>query len=150
MKKLILLAAVVSLTVSAFSQKRIAQVKTREDFLNEEYCSGFFKTVDADYFDFLDDGISNSAMGYFNVLDWLQGRVAGLQIYRTRFNQSIPVIRGQVAAVFIDEIRVDYGFLTALPVTDIAMIKVIKGPFYGSWGGGGGAIAVYTRRGMDT
>jgi hypothetical protein len=44
---------------------------------------------------------------------------------------------------------VDYDYLSMLPVTDIAMIKIIKGPFVGGWSGAGGAIAIYTIRGED-
>jgi len=36
-----------------------------------------------------------------------------------------------------------------LPVTDIAMIKVIKGPFAHPLAGTGGTIAIYTVRGGD-
>ena len=39
------------------------------------------------------------------------------------------------------------GYLDMLPVTDIAMIKIIKGPFVGAWDGAGGAIVIYTIRG---
>jgi hypothetical protein len=84
-----------------------------------------------------------------NVLDWLQGRVAGLHIYNAKYNTRIPYIRNQRAGVFVDEIRVDYDFLSMLPVTDIAMIKVIKGPFGNTSGGPGGTIAIYTIRGDE-
>jgi hypothetical protein len=147
MKKLFLIITVIGFSISAFSQKRIAQVKTKEDLLNEEYYSGLFNTQHADYFDFLDDRVNTSAMGYLNVLDWLQGRVAGLQVYTTRNNLRIPFIRNQRAGVYVNEMRVDYDYLNMLPVTDIAMIKIIKGPFVGGWGEAGGAIAIYTIRG---
>lgn len=149
MKKVLLFILISTFSISAFSQKRIAPQKTREEILNETYCTGLFTTLDADYFDFLDDRVSNSAMGYLNVLDWLQGRVAGLQIYNAKYNTRIPYIRNQRAGVFVDEIRVDYNFLSMLPVTDIAMIKVIKGPFGNTSGGPGGTIAIYTIRGGD-
>jgi len=147
MKKLFLIFAVIAFSIPVFSQKRIAQVKTRQELLNEEYCSGLFNTQNADYFDFSDDRVNTSAMGYLNVMDWLQGRVAGLQVYTTRSNLRIPFIRNQRAGVYVNEIRVDYDYLNMLPVTDIAMIKIIKGPFIGGWGGSGGAIAIYTIRG---
>lgn len=148
MKKLFLITTIVAFSITAFSQKRIAQVKTKEELLNEEYC-GLFNTLHADYFDFLDDRVNSSAMSYLNVLDWLQGRVAGLRIYTSRNNLRIPLIRNQRAGVYVNEMRVDYDYLNMLPVTDIAMIKVIKGPFFGGWGGAGGAIAIYTIRGED-
>jgi len=147
MKKLFFIIMILAFSISTFSQKRVSPSKSKEEILNETYCSGLFNTPDADYFDFLDDKVNASAMGYFNVLDWLQGRVGGLQIYTTRNNLRIPFIRNQRAGVYVNEMRVDYDYLNMLPVTDIAMIKIIKGPFIGGWGGAGGTIAIYTSRG---
>jgi len=149
MKKLFLIISIIAFSIPGFSQKRIAQVKTKEELLNEEYCSGLFTTHQADYFDLLDEKLNASAMGYFNILDWLPGRVAGLQVYTTRNNVRIPFIRNQRAGVYVNEVRVDYDYLSLLPVTDIAMIKIIKGPFVGGWGGAGGTIAIYTIRGEE-
>ena len=89
-----------------------------------------------------------SASGYTNILDWLQGRVAGLQVFNY-MNNRIPVIRNYPAAVFVDEMRVDAGYLNLLPVSDIAMIKIVKTPFIGSWGSAGGAIVIYTKDGDE-
>jgi TonB-dependent Receptor Plug Domain len=147
MKKLFLIIIVAIFSIAAFSQQRLARVKTKEELLNEEYCSALFNTQQADYFDLLDDKANTSAIAYLNILDWLQGRVAGLQIYTTKNNLHIPFIRNQRTAVYVNEIRMDYDYLNMLPVADIAMIKVIKGPFAGGWGGAGGAIAIYTIRG---
>ena len=147
MKKLFLILIVTLFAIPLFSQKRVSQVKSKEELLNEEYCSPLFNTSNADYFDLLDDRVNSSAIAYLNVLDWLQGRVAGLQIYRANNNLRIPFIRNQRATVFVNEIRMDYDYLNMLPVSDIAMIKIIKGPFFGGWGGAGGAIAIYTIRG---
>ena len=147
MKNLFLIIMVLAFNISAFSQKRIAHLKTKEEMLNETYCSGLFNTLHADYFDFMDDGVNASAMGYQNILDWLQGRVAGLRIVTTRNNLRIPVIRNQIAGVYVDEMWMGYDFLGMLPISDIAMVKIIKGPFAGGWGGAGGAIAIYTIRG---
>lgn len=149
MKKLIFILSVLVFSMPGFSQKKLAQSKTAEQLLNEEYCSSLFSTRHADYFDLLSDNATASATAYFNILDWLQGRVAGLQVYTARNNTRIPVMRGQAATVFVDEMRVGYDFLNMLPVADIAMIKIIKGPFIGNFGGAAGAIAIYTIRGND-
>jgi len=46
--------------------------------------------------------------------------------------------------------RMDPSYLNVLSVNDIAMIKVIKGPFAGAIGnGGGGTIAIYTIKAND-
>jgi len=146
MKKLALLLMVCLSTIAAMGQKRIAS-KSPEEKLNEEYCSGLFKMDDGIIFDLLSD--NTTANSYFNILDWLQGRVAGLQVFTLRNSVRIPVIRGQQTSVYVDEIAVSPDFLNSLPVTDIAIIKVIKTPFLGGFNGGGGAIAIYTIRGED-
>jgi hypothetical protein len=46
--------------------------------------------------------------------------------------------------------QVDPSILNDIPTADIAMIKVLKGPFVGAVGnGGGGTIAIYTVKGDD-
>jgi hypothetical protein len=144
MKKLILSAIILISIITAFSQKRTAHIKTAEENLNEKYCSGLFKTPEGTYFDMLNDNATVSAGGYLNILDWLQGRVAGLQIYTARNNDRIPFIRNSRAGIYVDEILVSADFLNSFSVTDIAMIKIIKGPFAGGFNSPGGVIAIYT------
>jgi hypothetical protein len=115
---------------------------TYQEKLNEEYCSGLFHSTDGIIIDVSSDA---SARAYFNILDWLQGRVAGYQVYKNRYGTSIPVIRGGVPAVFIDEIQVSPAGLNSISMNDIAIVKIIKTPFYGGFNGGNGAIAIYTK-----
>ena len=61
----------------------------------------------------------------------------------------MPVIRGAVPGVYVDEILVPLNFLDALNVNDIAIIKIIKTPFLGGFNGAGGAIAIYTIGGEE-
>ena len=117
---------------------------SREDRLNKEYCSPLFDTQNGVYFDMLRDPQAVSAFSYQNILEWLEGRVAGLQVYRTGNNERIPYIRNSVAGIYVDEVWRDPGFLDNFPISDIGMIKVIKGPFLGGYNSPGGAIAIYT------
>ena len=146
MKKIFLIAALITITVGAMAQKYTSRVKSPKELLNDRYTSGLFKNAEGTIFD-----IENETIGaYFNILDWLEGRVAGLQVFVSGSGVRVPVIRGSVATIFVDEMRMDALFLNALPVNDIAMIKVIKGPFAGAVGnGGGGTIAIYTIRADD-
>ncbi|MFT4016921.1 MAG: hypothetical protein QM668_08145, partial [Agriterribacter sp.] len=58
------------------------------------------------------------------------------------------MIRGSQVGLYLDEMQVDASAISNLPVSNIAMVKVIKGAFLGGiGGGGGGAVAIYTRRG---
>lgn len=147
MKKSILTIFILAITVGAFAQSYPAS-STRAQQLNEAYCTGLFNTPDGTYFDLENDAEAIGVNSYLNVLDWLQGRVAGLQVYQYR-GIRVPIIRNQLAAVYLDEMRVDYNTLNMIPVSDIAMIKVIKTPFAGLWGAAGGAIAIYTKGGEE-
>lgn len=149
MKKIVLLVFTSIIGIITFAQRYSGtKYQSAQEKLNNEYCSELFKTHDGIIFDLQND--NESAKTYSNVLEWLQGRVAGLQIYYTRSGTAVPFIRYTRATVFVDEMQVDPGFLNTLPTTDIAMIKVIKGPFVGAVGnGGGGTIAIYTLKGDD-
>jgi len=149
MKKIVLLvcASVLSFTLLAQRYPGNRGISTEEK-LNNEYCSGLFKTHEGAIIDLAND--NETAKSYLNVLEWLQGRVAGLQIYYTRSGTPVPFIRNTRASIFVDEIPVDAGYINNLPVADIAMIKIIKRPFVGAVGnGGGGVIAIYTLKGDD-
>ena len=148
MKKHILLLLLITLGFIAEAQmygnKRPV---SREEQLNEEYCSPMFKTAHGTIFDFTDD---IAAQGFTNILYWLQGRVAGLNIYTSRSGVAVPVIRNQYATVFLDEMPVQPSTVNMLSTADIAMIKIIKGPFGGNMMyGSGGAVAIYTFRGEE-
>jgi hypothetical protein len=143
MKKIFLIAFAIVLGFSATAQSyKGSAPKTPQEKLNEEYCSGLFKSTDGTIFDMT---AYDNAFGYLNILDWLEGRVAGLQIFKSRIDgSSIPVIRGTVAGVYLDEIPVSLSTLNSISASDIGIIKVIKTPFMGGFNGGGGAIAIYT------
>ena len=147
MKKITLLMLISVLGLALSAQRYTGKnYISPQDKLNDEYCSGLFKTHDGIIFDLQNE--NESAKSYSNILEWLNGRVAGLQVYYTRYGTPIPFIRNTRSSIFVDETAVDPGFLNTLPVTDIAMIKVIKEPFIGAIGNGaGGTIAVYTIKG---
>ena len=137
-KLLILLLAGLGTAVSA---QQSLNYKTPEEKLNEEYCTGLFKTTDGTVIDITSQ---SSVSAYLNILDWLNDRVAGLQVYTSRTGVTIPVMRGRIPNIFIDEFQVSASTVTALSIHDIAMVKVIKQPFLGGFNSDGGAIAIYT------
>jgi hypothetical protein len=143
MKKILLIAALFTTTLAAMAQIRVSDRKSPKEILNDRYTSGLFKNAEGTILDIENENVQS----YFNILDWLQGRVAGLQVFVSSNGIRVPVIRGSVATIYVDEMRMDASFLNSLSVNDIGMIKVIKGPFVGAIGnGGGGTIAIYTIR----
>lgn len=128
-----------TVTVTAKAKKPIEQ-------LDEKYSSGLFKGGDAYQFDLVNDPF---ALGQTDVIQYLQGKVPGLQISGS---PGAPTLswRGGAPQFFLDEISVDAEMITSLPISDIAYVKVFRPPFYGGMGGGsGGGIAIYTRKGSD-
>ena len=140
--KTLFITSVFSLLVTATSAQtyRGSNTITHEQQLNEQYCTGLFKSAEGTILDVLDNP---SAASYVNILDWLTGRVAGLQIYATRSGTRIPIIRGSQARIFLNEMPIDAVFVNTIPSADIAMIKVIRQPFAGSFGNAA-AVAIYT------
>ncbi len=142
MKKLLLTAVASVFSLLLFAQSYRGDVKKNQlQVLNDEYATGMFKAADGTILDLTND--NNSAMSHTNILDWMQGRVAGLQVYTLRGGTRVPYIRGSMARIYVDEIPISAGFLHSLPTADIAMIKVIKGPFVGSVGNSA-VVAIYT------
>jgi hypothetical protein len=123
-----------------------AKQKTPAQLMEEKYPSGMFKGGDGYQFDLINDPLAGA---YSNVLNYLQGKVAGLQI---NSSQSPPTLswRGGSPQLYLDELQTDADMINTIPVSDIAYIKVFRPPFMGGFGGSNGAIAVYTRRGSDT
>lgn len=122
-------------------------VKTKQKSLkqkmDEEYTSGLFSGGDGYTFTTEDDPFAKSAQ---SVLQYLQGKVAGLQISTT--GEGGATWRGSATSFFLNEINSDVNQLQNINMNDVAMIKVFRPPFFGAMGGGaGGAIAVYTKKG---
>ena len=147
MKKILLIAVLFTIGFSALAQINLSKnSKSHNEILNDQYASGMFKNAEGTIIDVENENVQT----YLNILDWMHGRVAGLRIYVSKNGVKVPVIRGSVASIYVNEMRMDPSFLNALPVNDIAMSKVIKGPFAGAIGnGGGGVIAIYTIKADD-
>lgn len=86
-----------------------------------------------------------------NILEVLQGRVAGLQVTPSGPNQFRAVIRGQGTPLYLlDGMPVDESMLQSINQFDISKIEILKSPgnvgIYGGRGSGG-VIALFTKRG---
>lgn len=119
-----------------------SKIKSKEQVLSEKYSTGFFSHNEAGVFDLTDN--SNPVYSR-NILEYLQSRVAGLDIIQDNVSW-----RGDIPEFFLNEMKVDKATALIVDMNSIAMIKVFRPPFMFATGGGrGGAIAIYTKKGGD-
>jgi hypothetical protein len=121
-----------------------SRTKSPVQLLDEKYTSGLF-IGDGYQFDLVNDPTAGNSMNIFN---YLQGKVAGLQVNTTTNPPSLQW-RGGSPQLFLDEVATDPDFVSSVTVNDVAYIKVFRPPFMGGFNGANGAIAIYTRRGND-
>lgn len=122
----------------------VAKQKSNKEKMDEQYASGFFRGGDG--YTFIMEG-DPAAAGSLTVLEYLQGKVAGLQITGAGTNINMSW-RGGTPTLFYNEMNSDIQMIQNLPMSEVAMVKVFRPPFFGAPGGGsGGAIAVYTKKG---
>jgi len=89
-----------------------------------------------------------------NILQSLQGRVAGLQVYQVGPNQFRASIRGQQSSplYLIDGIPVSESTLSGISQFDVSRIEILKNAASAAVYGGraaGGVIALFTKRGGE-
>ncbi|MEP7258487.1 MAG: hypothetical protein ABI687_08865, partial [Flavitalea sp.] len=122
----------------------VAKQKTKKETMEDTYTSGLFKGGDGYTFILEDDPLGAASQSVFT---YLQGKVAGLQITVNGQDATLSW-RGGSPSLFLNEMQGDVSMLQSMSMSDVAMIKVYRPPFFGASGGGaGGAIAVYTKKG---
>ena len=117
--------------------------KTKAERFNEKFSNGMFRSAGERIID-----LTEVVPAFNNVLQYLTGRVAGLQIINNAFSTS-AIWRNDRVYFYLDEMRVDAQVLNTVPIIDIAIVKAYPPPFFGNPGGNGGGIAVYTKRGQN-
>lgn len=120
--------------------KVVAKKVDKKAELDKELSSGRFSSMNATILDLVND--NKDAQTSMNILQWMQGRVAGVTFTMDSSGNYVPSIRGSQANLFLDEMPVDASMINSVPSNNIAMVKVFKND-----GLVGNAIAIYTKRG---
>lgn len=145
MLRFVLIILLTSVFTTSYAQ--LVQSEKYRRALNEKYTSSLFSSDDAWMLVPPDDP---AALGSFNVFQYMQGRVPGLQIYHSYGIKPVVRYRSVRPTFFLDEVRVDEYVINSVNINDVALIKIFRPPFIGAIGAGpGGAIAVYTKDGDE-
>ena len=124
--------------------KITAKKKSKLEEMDDLYTSAIFRSMDEISFITEDDPF---AVNGTDVLTYLKGKVAGLQITGQGAQASLQW-RGGTPDLFMNEMQTSIDAIQTINMSDVALIKVFRPPFFGASGGGGsGAIAVYTKKG---
>jgi hypothetical protein len=122
------------------AERKVTAVETTE----KRYVSGMFTSDNGYSFD-----LTKETPTALNVFQYLQSRVAGLQITGDYNNPSMSW-RGGEPTLYLNEMPTDKSMISTININDIALVKVFRPPFMGGIGGGSnGAIAIYTKKGGD-
>ena len=124
------------------------RVKSKQEELEEKYASGLFAGgINSRILD-----LSDENAGALNIFDYIQGRLAGVNVRRDDMGDYIVTYRdgglgNNTLALYLDEVQTDASFIESIPVNQIAYVKLM-GSFVGT-AGGGGALAIYMKKGAD-
>jgi TonB-dependent SusC/RagA subfamily outer membrane receptor len=93
--------------------------------------------------------MTDQMASFSNVLQAIQGRVAGVNVTGGGANMQVSIRGGGEPLFLLDEIPVDINMISSLSPTDVETIEILKGASAAIYGvrGGNGVIAVYTKRG---
>ncbi|MBC7848590.1 MAG: hypothetical protein H7Y31_02585 [Chitinophagaceae bacterium] len=119
-----------------------AKKQSRGEAFDEKFSTGLFQSLNERVLDLIDD---KTVFGYTSILDYLNGRVAGLRITNVG---PTPTATWRSAPVYfyLDEFLTDIEALKSFPPSQVAIIKAYPPPFFGNSFGAGAAIAIYSRR----
>jgi hypothetical protein len=129
--------------------------KSAIEELEEKYTSGAFSGDSRKTFDLMN---SDEALSYTNIFDYLTGRVPGLVAgraedgdYYVYFRQmaTMSSMGNQGMDIFLDEVPTDASTIAFINPSQIALVKVYSHFVGSTGGGGGGALAIYLKKGAD-
>ncbi|MFT4094413.1 MAG: hypothetical protein QM640_12310 [Niabella sp.] len=123
-----------------------AREKSVAEKLDEQYASGLFaNNINGKTFDLRDETFSG------DVFQYLQGRVPGLSVSGTPGNYELSYrgggFGGSNVSLYLDEMPTDATMIESIPVSQIAMVKLLPNSVAAP--GGGTVLAVYMKKGAD-
>ncbi len=122
--------------------------------LEEKYASGLFSGMSERTIDLVN---TEEVVYHNNIFDYLQLKVPGLTIANEGLDYSIYYRQTASASsmglipmtLYLNEIETDASFISTIPASQIAMVKIYSS-FAGAVGNApGGVLAVYTKKGSD-
>lgn len=125
----------------------VGRQKSHLQELDEKYASSLFSGgINSKVLD-----LTNEPATGLNIFDYLQGRIAGLNISRDSEGYNLTYrgggFGGNNVKLYLDEVPTDADMIESIPVSEIAYVKLLDN-FVGS-PGSGTALAIYMKKGGE-
>jgi hypothetical protein len=128
--------------------------KSSLELLDERYTSSMFS---GDAMKTLDLVNTDDAGSYPSIFEYIEANVPGVTVARDGFDYTIYYrqavtlsSRGPVPmTIFLNEMQTDISFVSSIPVSEIAMVKIYNSFVAVSGNAPGGVLAIYTKKGAD-
>jgi len=131
-----------------------ARRKSSLELLDERYTSGIFS---GDALKTLDLVNNDDAIGYPSIFEYIEARIPGVTVARDGFDYTIYYrqavtlsARGPVPmTIFLNEMQTDISFISSIPLSEIALVKIYNSFVAVSGNAPGGVLSIYTKKGSD-
>jgi hypothetical protein len=131
-----------------------ARKKNPLELLDEKYATGMFS---GDAMKTLDLLSADDAVGYPSIFEYIEARIPGITVAREGFDytvyyrQAVTLSMGGPIpmTIFLNEMQTDVSFISAIPVAEIAMVKIYNSFAAVTGNAPGGVLSIYTKKGSD-
>jgi hypothetical protein len=131
-----------------------ARKKSPLELLDEKYASGMFSGDAMKTLDLLN---ADDAVGYPSIFEYIEARIPGVTVAREGFDYTIYYRQAVTMSaggpipmtIFLNEMQTDVSFISAIPVTEIAMVKIYNSFVAVTGNAPGGVLSIYTKKGSD-
>jgi hypothetical protein len=120
-----------------------AKRQTKIEVLDKEYTGGLLKGGISKNFNVAED---DRALNNLNIFQYLQDKVAGLQIQNPFSNPSASW-RNERVKFFLNNVETEITDIRNIPMVEFEYVKVYDPSQGGAFGASGAVIAIYTKKG---
>ena len=128
--------------------------KSPLELMDEKYTTGMFSGDALKTIDLLN---ADDAFGYSSIFEYIEARIPGVTVAKDGFDYTIYYRQAVTMSasgpipmtIFLNEMQTDISFVSAIPVTEIAMVKIYNSFVGVSGNAPGGVLSVYTKKGSD-
>jgi len=131
-----------------------ARKKSPLELMDEKYTNGMFSGNAMKTLDLLN---ADDVFGYSSIFEYIEARIPGVTVAKDGFDYTIYYRQAVTMSasgpipmtIFLNEMQTDIAFVSVIPITEIAMVKIYNSFVGVSGNAPGGVLSIYTKKGSD-